>query len=164
MGRRGMSGAGVESKGKSGVTATTFALLAAGPLLAVAAVCIVGVRPVQALPSYARQTGQECAACHNGFPELTPYGRQFKLNGYTFTGGPSNLPTWTGGSSNLPPIAAMAIPTFTNVRKGVDGGLVPGFGYNNDFAFTGSLFYGGKIFDGLGTFTQVTYDQVPDRI
>ena len=58
----------------------------------------------------------------------------------------------------------MAIPTFTNVRKGVDGGLVPGFGYNNDFAFTGSLFYGGKIFDGLGTFAQVTYDNVPNRI
>ena len=58
----------------------------------------------------------------------------------------------------------MAIPTFTNVRKGVDGGLVPGFGYNNDFAFTGSLFYGGKIFDGLGSFAQVTYDNVPNTI
>jgi hypothetical protein len=42
-----------------------------------------------ALPLYARQTGQQCAACHNGFPELTPYGRLFKLNGYTFTGGQS---------------------------------------------------------------------------
>jgi hypothetical protein len=46
-----------------------------------------GWRPANALPSYARQTGQQCAACHNGFPELTPYGRLFKLNGYTFTGG-----------------------------------------------------------------------------
>src|SRR5208282_3046963 len=149
-----MSDSGLASKAASAVTATAYIVLAAASVLAVAAVCIVGIRPVQALPSYARQTGQQCAACHNGFPELTPYGRQFKLNGYT----------WTGGTSNLPPIAAMAIPTFTNVRKGVDGGLVPGFGYNNDFAFTGSLFYGGKIFDGLGTFTQVTYDQVPDRI
>src|SRR5271167_3886698 len=146
-----MSDSGLASKAASAVTATAYIVLAAASVLAVAAVCIVGARPVQALPSYARQTGQECAACHNGFPELTPYGRQFKLNGYT----------WTGGPSNLPPIAAMAIPTFTNVRKGVDGGLVPGFGYNNDFAFTGSLFYGGKIFDGLGAFTQVTYDNVP---
>src|SRR5271166_4655986 len=161
--RRDMSGESLSKAGR-GVTATGYAVLTAVSLLAVAAVCIVGARPVQALPSYARQTGQECAACHNGFPELTPYGRQFKLNGYTWTGGPSNLPTWTGGSSNLPPIAAMAIPTFTNVRKGVDGGLVPGFGYNNDFAFAGSLFYGGKIFDGLGTFAQVTYDNVPNRI
>jgi len=136
------------------MAAFAYATLCAVILLTGAVLCIVGAGPVQALPSYARQTGQQCAACHNGFPELTPYGRQFKLNGYT----------WTGGTSNLPPIAAMAIPTFTNVRKGVDGGLAPGFGFNNDFAFTGSLFYGGKIFDGLGSFAQVTYDNVPNRI
>ena len=149
-----MSGRGHASRAASAVSATAYIVLAVASVLAVAVVCIVGIRPVQALPSYARQTGQQCAACHNGFPELTPYGRQFKLNGYV----------WSGGTSNLPPIAAMAIPTFTNVRKGVEGGLVPGFGYNNDFAFTGSLFYGGKIFDGLGTFAQVTYGNVPNRI
>ncbi len=149
-----MSGKGHASRAASTVTATAYIVLAAASVLAVASVCIVGVRPVQALPSYARQTGQECAACHNGFPELTPYGRQFKLNGYV----------WSGGTSNLPPIAAVATPTFTNVRKGVDGGLAPGFGYNNDFAFTGSLFYGGKIFDNLGAFAQVTYDNVPNNI
>lgn len=38
-----------------------------------------------ALPSYARQTGQRCAACHVGgnWPQLTPWGRFFKLSGYT---------------------------------------------------------------------------------
>ncbi|MEO6147078.1 MAG: hypothetical protein ABIT70_08515, partial [Sulfuriferula sp.] len=38
-----------------------------------------------AVPSFARQTGQNCVACHAGgqFPELTPYGRLFKLTGYT---------------------------------------------------------------------------------
>jgi hypothetical protein len=138
----------------SEVTITAWAVLAAVPLLAVAAVCIVVVRPAQAIPSYARQTGQQCAACHNGFPELTPYGRQFKLNGYV----------WSSGTSNLPPIAAEPIPTFTNTRKGVAGGLAPGFGFNNDFAFAGSLFYGGKIFDSLGAFAQVTYDNVPNTI
>ena len=37
-----------------------------------------------ALPSYARQTGQRCAACHVGgnWPQLTPWGRYFKLMGY----------------------------------------------------------------------------------
>jgi hypothetical protein len=39
--------------------------------------------PAEAVPSYARQTGQECIACHVSFPELTPYGRYFKLTGYT---------------------------------------------------------------------------------
>jgi cytochrome c553 len=37
-----------------------------------------------ALPVFARQTGQNCVACHAGgqFPELTSYGRLFKLTGY----------------------------------------------------------------------------------
>src|SRR5271167_3660354 len=36
----------------------------------------------RAVPSFARQTGMTCAACHTVFPELTPFGREFKLNGY----------------------------------------------------------------------------------
>lgn len=41
--------------------------------------------PAHALPSFARQTGQKCAACHVGgnWPQLTPWGRFFKLSGYT---------------------------------------------------------------------------------
>ena len=108
-------------------------------------------QPAAALPSYARQTGQECAACHNGFPELTPYGRQFKLNGYTFS----------GGTLDVPPIAAMAIPTFTHTSAPQLGGAAPHFGPNDNFAFTGSLFYGGKIIDNVGAFVQGTYDEVP---
>jgi hypothetical protein len=113
--------------------------------------CILGARRVQALPSYARQTGQECAACHNGFPELTPYGRQFKLNAYTFGG---------GDTSAIPPIAGMVIPSFTHTELGQPGGAAPHFGPNDNFAVTGSLFYGGTIADNLGAFAQATYDEV----
>lgn len=153
-GETDMSGAAPASRTAPAVTAAAYAVLGAASILAAVAVCIVDVEPVQALPSYARQTGQQCAACHNGFPELTPYGRQFKLNGYV----------WTGGTTNYPPIAAVTTPTFTNTAKGVPGGLAPGFGYNNDLAFAGSLFYGGKIVDSLGAFAQVTYDNVPNTI
>ena len=38
-----------------------------------------------AVPSYSRQTGLACASCHYAPPELTPFGRKFKLEGYTFT-------------------------------------------------------------------------------
>lgn len=43
----------------------------------------------QALPSFARQTGMDCAACHvGGFgPQLTPTGIMFKLTGYTDSDG-----------------------------------------------------------------------------
>jgi hypothetical protein len=50
------------------------------------AVVPVVLDPASAVPSYARQTGQPCATCHMDFPELTPYGRRFKLLGYTAGG------------------------------------------------------------------------------
>src|SRR6476469_4958616 len=37
------------------------------------------------LPSFSRQTGLACSACHYQFLTLTPLGRDFKLNGYTLT-------------------------------------------------------------------------------
>ena len=37
-----------------------------------------------AVPSYSRQTGLACNSCHYTPPELTPFGRKFKLEGYTF--------------------------------------------------------------------------------
>jgi hypothetical protein len=120
-------------------------------LVAIAIGCAAHWRPAAALPSYARQTGQECAACHNGFPELTPYGRLFKLNGYTFS----------GGTTDMQAIAGMAIPTFNHTATLQPGGAAPHFGANDNFAFTGSLFYGGKILDHLGAFVQGTYDEVP---
>ena len=44
----------------------------------------IGLAPsAQALPSFARQTGQPCGTCHTDYPALTPFGRRFKLLGYT---------------------------------------------------------------------------------
>jgi hypothetical protein len=122
-------------------------------LVAASAASLLGTRAAQALPSYARQTGQECAACHNGFPELTPYGRLFKLNGYTFG----------GGQSKLPPLAVMVVPSFTHTQAGQPGGAAPHFGVNNNFDFTGSVFYGGAITSNIGAFAQATYDQTARR-
>src|SRR5664279_5736313 len=63
-----------------------FAALAAIAVLA--GFLTIGFAPsAQALPSFARQTGQPCGTCHTDFPALTPYGRRFKLLGYTSGGG-----------------------------------------------------------------------------
>src|SRR3984957_11553432 len=123
-------------------------------LIAVAALMPIGFRDADALPSYARQTGQQCAACHNGFPELTPYGRLFKLNGYTFT----------GGQSELPPLAVMVVSSFTHTQAGQPGGAAPGYGVNNNFSLDAvSLFYGGRIAPNIGAFAQTTYDGIGKR-
>src|SRR5271154_1695378 len=127
-----MSGTARASGAASKVTVAAYAVLSAAPLLVGVAVCVLDVKPGHALPSYARQTGQQCAACHNGFPELTPYGRLFKLNGYTFT----------GGQSELPPLAVMVVSSFTHTQAGQVGGAAPGYGANNNFSLDAvSLFY-----------------------
>jgi hypothetical protein len=128
-------------------------LAALAIISALTAAALFGASTAYALPSYARQTGQECAACHNGFPELTPYGRLFKLNAYAFR----------GGETSLPPIAAMVIPSFTHTEKDQPGGAAPRFGTNDLTAFTASLFYGGAITDNSGAFAQGTFDQVSRR-
>src|SRR5580698_4719207 len=38
-----------------------------------------------AVPSFARQTGLSCNVCHSDPPELTAFGRNFKLKGYVLT-------------------------------------------------------------------------------
>ena len=128
-------------------------------LAAVAAVAVLALAlaapSADALPSYARQTGQQCAACHNGFPELTPYGRLFKLNGYVFG----------GGQSDLPPLAAMIVEDYTHTQAGQSGGAAAHYGPNNNFSLnTVSVFYGGRILGdyGLGAFAQATYND-PSR-
>ncbi len=39
--------------------------------------------PALAVPSFARQTGMACEACHTVFLELNHFGRMFKANAYT---------------------------------------------------------------------------------
>src|ERR1700747_1469325 len=111
-------------------------------ILVLTAILVIGLDPRRAnsLPLYARQTGQPCAACHTAFPELTPFGRRFKLGGYTMGGGDSSFP-----------IAVMLQPAFTRTEVGQPGGAAPHFGPNNNFAMQEvSLFTGGRITDNIG--------------
>ncbi len=118
---------------------------------AAAVLAITLTRPAQAVPSYADQTGQPCQACHvGGFgPQLTPFGREFKLGGYTMRSKAFNVP-----------LAAMAIGSFTHTRK--DQVPAPDhLSTNNNFAFDqGSVFLAGGVGQHFGGFVQVTYDGV----
>jgi hypothetical protein len=105
-----------------------------------------------AVPSFARQTGQPCATCHTAFPELTPFGRRFKLNGYTLGGGLT--------LEEAPPIAAMLAPTFTHTARNQDSEPAPGTSTNNNTILQqASVFYGGQIYGNLGALAQITYDR-----
>ena len=65
-----------------------FAFTLHRPAVAALALLVIdAASPARALPSFARQTGQPCGTCHTSFPGLTPFGRRFKLLGYTTGGG-----------------------------------------------------------------------------
>lgn len=129
-------------------------------LLLVAAGVAFGPKPVSALPSFARQTGQPCATCHSAFPQLTPYGRRFKLEGYT-AGGTRCGPNAPGDAEFQIPISGMTIPNFTHIQKALAPGDVPeGFDANNNvFVEATSVFFGGQIYCNFGAFSQGTFER-----
>lgn len=141
-----------------GIPRRDFRAVAAFGGVAFLAVMVIGagvlIKPptASAVPSFARQTGQPCATCHTAFPELTPFGRRFKLNGYTLGGGLT--------FEEAPPIAAMVIPTFTHTARNQDAEPAPGTSTNNNTILQQtSVFYGGQIYGNLGAFSQITYDR-----
>ena len=108
-------------------------------------------RSAQAVPAFAQQTGQPCRSCHvGGFgPELTVFGREFKLGGYTLR---------THASV---PLSAMALASWTQTRK--DQVPPPEHLHRNDNLVLdqASLFVAGGIGEHFGGFAQlVTYDGV----
>lgn len=111
--------------------------------------------PAHALPSYARQTGEECAACHVGAygPQLTAHGMKFKLGGYTES----------DGKAGHVPLSSMLLANWTHTRT--DNPAPPQhFNANNNLALQeASLFVAGKLSDHVGSFVQTTYSGI-DRV
>lgn len=123
---------------------------AGASLIAIAAGVLIGA-PAQAVPSFATQTGQPCQACHvGGFgPQLTPFGRAFKLGGYTLR-----------VKGNVP-LSAMAIGSYTATKKPQAASALSGFDTNRNLAFDqGSVFLAGGIGSHFGGFVQTTYDGI----
>ena len=125
-------------------------------LAASLAVCMLGVLglagPARAVPAFAVQAGQPCQVCHvGGFgPQLTAYGRKFKLEGYTERMTRFNVP-----------LAAMAVASYVQTRKAQDEPPAEHFHTNHNTALDeASLFFAGGFGDHVGAFAQVTYDGV----
>jgi hypothetical protein len=70
---------------KSGACERARSMVVKGVAILIAIAAPVTLPSVaHATPGFARQTGISCQACHTVFPELTPFGRKFKLNAYVF--------------------------------------------------------------------------------
>ena len=124
--------------------------------------------PAVAVPSFARQTGMACEACHTVFPELTHFGRMFKANGYIL----DNVKQVQDVSSKkeqllelaaIPPLSIMLQVSYTQLKQALPDVAnvdVPGKAQNGTVGFPQqfSLFYAGKIAPHVGAFIQATYD------
>jgi len=111
----------------------------------------------EAVPSFARQTGMACAACHTVFPELNSFGRTFKRNGYTLTGikqVQAKESSSTGGLqvNQIPPLSMMlqVSGTYSKNQKPTSQISLP-----DELSF----FFAGEISPHMGSFIQLTMEQ-----
>ena len=112
-----------------------------------------------AVEAYAAQTGQPCSACHVGAfgPFLTPFGRLFKLGGYTMTGG--------AGIGSKIPLSAMFYTSYTDTQRGQSAPVAPHYGNNGNFAMDQiNLFLAGRLTDHIGGFVQGTFDGIASQL
>jgi hypothetical protein len=115
------------------------------------ALLLLGVASVvdaHAVPSFRRQTGLECTACHLSWPELTAVGRNFKLNGYTL------------GDARALPLAAMVV-TSVSKQKDLPTDPPDNTARNGELLLQeASLFLAGRISEHFGLFSQYTYSGI----
>ena len=111
------------------------------------------------VPAFSRQTGLACSSCHYQFPQLTPFGRLFKLNGYTLTGLQTiGQPGDSAGKESLklspiPQFAAMLVSSFTRTRQALPGTQNGTVAFPQQF----SVFVAGAVTPKVGVFSQFTY-------
>jgi hypothetical protein len=122
-------------------------------------ILVFTITDAPAVPSFGRQSGMDCISCHTVWPELTPFGRQFKMTGYTMSKSnkPYELP---------PPLSGLAQFSFTHTDKTLPPGTA-GFNSrgNDDLGVPQELsaYYAGKIIYKLGAFCQGTYDGLSNK-
>ena len=109
-----------------------------------------------ALPSFARQTGMACNACHaQHFPVLNGFGRAFKASGYTLMGAQGKV---EDDHLSIPDTLNAAL--FIKVRYQKDntagapgGGTTAATNLGNgrwEFGDETSLFFGGRVAENIG--------------
>lgn len=127
-----------------------------GMLLKVAALAtLLAASQAHALPSFARQTGMDCAGCHIGAfgPQLTPAGIRFKLGGYTDS----------DGQEGKLPLSGMVVASWTNT-KADNAEPGPGLKANDNLKMDeASIFLAGRLTEHMGAFVQATYDGVEKK-
>jgi len=131
-------------------------LITVGTIILILCTC----RDTRAVPSYSRQTGLACSTCHLAPPELTPFGRKFKLDGYVFRTKPevNEDKDKTNHDSSLHllevfPLSVVFDTSFASTKSPQPTTQNGNFQFPQDI----SLFLAGGWTSHVGSFAQVTY-------
>jgi hypothetical protein len=123
---------------------------------------IVSLPPdTQAVPSFTRQTGLKCNVCHSNPPELTAFGRKFKLDGYTLIEKKADV---TIEDKDLKinryfPLSVMLLLSYATAREHLPDAQNGTAGFPQAL----SLFLAGAIAPHLGGMVQGTYSHQSDH-
>ena len=161
-----LDGDGLEECARRGKRRGSFFNVVAGAAVAV----LLAAPRAHAVPSFARQTGMACDACHSAgfYPELNNFGRMFKINGYLWSAHEDR------SYETTPPFAAAQEWSYTYTRKAQPGLTRRGdreqtsawaSDGNSNFSFPqqASFFFAGRYYGHLGGFYMGTYDGADDR-
>jgi hypothetical protein len=141
-------------------------LLGVVPVLLLLSFSAMNPQRVEAVPSYARQTGLACSGCHYTPPELNPAGRRFKLLGYVDRADETKTVKAEGGKKRAAldllaslPLSVMLDTSFTSTKSPIPTTQNGSFELPQDI----SLFLSGAWTTHMGSFVQVTYDTQDDH-
>ena len=100
----------------------------------------------EATPAFAKQMNADCMTCHyQNIPKLNSFGREFKLSGFTMTGGVAELSSENTGGLALPSTLNMAFITKARLVDHSNKKLLTEIFDESAFIF------GGKVAENVGT-------------
>ena len=118
-----------------------------------------------ALPGFARQTGENCMACHTqNMPKLNAHGRHFALSGYTLYNANSEESLIEGSE------VALGLPAVLNISAVLKARYVISTQDTNNTEAVGTergevqflegsgLFFGGRVANNVGSIVSLTGD------
>ena len=115
-----------------------------------------------AVPSFARQTGLTCNVCHRNPPELTAFGRNFKLRGFVLSAIAEN--DKVGNSKDLTLTKYMPISAMVLISNTVFQTKQPASQNNAaNFPQQLSIFLAGGYASHFGGLAQFTYTHADDH-
>jgi len=134
-------------------------------LIVMAGVLIGLVSNVYATPSFSRQMGVSCTACHsqNSYPALNAFGRKFKASGFTMMGQQELIESSEVNGSKKGSL--LSLPNILNTSFVVKIRAQNGDEEDSKLEFPdeAALLIGGRVAEHIGTFIEIGYNSGDDK-